>query len=40
MPEQHVEARNLDEAEAVLDVVFPSGDESAEVVHPAKSAEL
>lgn len=26
----------MDEAEEVLDVVFPAGDESAEVVHPGK----
>jgi hypothetical protein len=34
MSEHHVEAREMDEAEEVFDVVFPSDDESAEVVHP------
>jgi hypothetical protein len=28
----------LDEAEEVLDVVFPSGDEAAEAVHPGKES--
>ena len=32
-----MKAGKLDEAEEVLDVVFPSGDEAAEVVHPDKS---
>src|ERR1035437_1806219 len=36
MSEEHVEAGEVDEAEEVLDVVFPSGDESAEVVHPGE----
>src|SRR5450755_4858111 len=36
MPEQHLQAGEVDEAEKVLDVVFPSGDESAEVVHPGE----
>ena len=36
MPEEHLQAGEVDEAEEVLDVVFPSGDESAEVVHPGK----
>jgi hypothetical protein len=36
MPEEHVKAGKVDEAEEVLDVVFPSGDEAAEVVHPGK----
>ena len=36
MSEQHVNASELDEAEKVLDVVFPSSDESPEVVHPGK----
>jgi hypothetical protein len=31
-----VEASEVDESEEVLDVIFPSGDESAEVVHPCK----
>src|ERR1039458_10068543 len=35
MPQEHLEAGEVDEAEEVLDVVFPSGDESAE----ATSAE-
>ena len=34
MPEQDVKAGELNKAEEVLDVVFPSGDEAAEVVHP------
>jgi hypothetical protein len=29
-----VEAGKVDEAEEVLDVVFPAGDEAAEVVYP------
>jgi hypothetical protein len=33
-----VETGRLDEAEEVLDVVFPSGDEAAEVVHPGKES--
>ena len=33
-----MEAGKLDEAEEVLDVVFPSGDEAAEVVHPGKES--
>jgi hypothetical protein len=32
MPEQEVKAGELNKAEEVLDVVLPSGDESAEVV--------
>ena len=36
MPEQDVKACEVNKAEEVLDVVFPSGDESAEVVHPGK----
>ena len=36
MSDQEVQAGEVDEAEKVLDVVFPSGDESAEVVHPGK----
>src|ERR1700735_1745806 len=36
MSEQQVKAGKVDEAEEVLDVVFPSSDESAEVVHPGK----
>src|ERR1700739_66196 len=34
MSEQDVETSRADEAEEVLDVIFPSGDEAAEVVHP------
>jgi hypothetical protein len=34
MSDQEVQTCEVDEAEEVLDVVFPSGDESAEVVHP------
>jgi hypothetical protein len=34
MPKQEVEAGEADEAEEVLDVVLPSGNEAAEVVHP------
>jgi hypothetical protein len=36
MSEQQVEAGKVDEAEEVLDVVFPSSDEAAEVVHPGE----
>ena len=36
MPEQHVKAGEVDKAEEVLDVVFPSGDESEEAVHPGE----
>jgi hypothetical protein len=36
MPEQHVQAGEVDEAEEILDVVLPSGDEAAEAVHPGK----
>jgi hypothetical protein len=34
MPEQHLQAGEVDEAEEILDMVFPSGDEAAEVMHP------
>src|SRR6202034_436152 len=34
MSEQHVKAGKVDEAKEVLDVIFPSSDEAAEVVHP------
>jgi hypothetical protein len=34
MSEQQVKAGKVDEAEEVLDVVFPSSDEAAEVMHP------
>lgn len=36
MPEQDVQACEVDEAEEVLDVVLPLGDESPEVMHPGK----
>src|SRR5277367_6677325 len=38
MSEEHLQAGEVDEAEEVLDVVFPSGDEAAEVVHPGKQS--
>ena len=38
MSEQYDEASELCEAEEVFDVVFPSDDESAEVVHPCKES--
>ncbi len=34
MPDQEVQAGEVDEAEEVFDVVFPSSHESAKVVHP------
>lgn len=34
MSDQEVHAGEVDEAEEVFDVVFPSSDESSEVVHP------
>lgn len=36
MPEQEVKASELNKTEEVLDVVLPSGDEAAEVVHPGE----
>ncbi len=36
MSEQHVQTGELHEAEKVLDMVFPSRDESAEAVHPGE----
>jgi hypothetical protein len=36
MPDQYVEAGKVDEAEEILDVMFPSGDKAAEVVQPCK----
>ena len=36
MSEHHVQARGMDESEEVFDVIFPSGNESSEVVHPGK----
>ena len=38
MPEQQVEAGEVHEAEEVLDVVFPAGDQATEVVHPGKES--
>jgi hypothetical protein len=34
MPDQEVQAGEVDKAEEVFDVVFPSSDGSAEIVHP------
>jgi hypothetical protein len=36
MPQEHLQAGEANEAEKVLDVVFPSGHEPAEVVHPGE----
>jgi hypothetical protein len=36
---QHLEAGDVDEAEEVLDVVFPSGDKAAEVMHTCSMVE-
>jgi len=36
MLEEHLQAGEVDEAEEVLDVVFPAGNEAAEVVHPGE----
>ena len=38
MSEQHEEASELYESEEVFDLVFPSGDQSAVVLHPGKDA--
>jgi hypothetical protein len=38
MPEHHVQAGEVNETGEVFDVVFPSGDEAAEVVHSGKQA--
>jgi hypothetical protein len=38
MSEHHVHACEMDEAEEVFDVVFPSCNESSEVVHPGKES--
>ena len=38
MPEQHVQAGEVDEAEEILDMVLPSRDESGEVVHPREES--
>ena len=36
MPEQHEQACELDEAEEVVDAIFPSCDQPAVVLHPGK----
>jgi hypothetical protein len=36
MLEEHGQAREVDKAEEVFDVVFPSGDEPPEVVQPGE----
>ena|SRR5271157_1079084 len=36
MPEQEAKTGEMDEAEEVLDVVLPTSDEAAEVVHPSE----
>jgi hypothetical protein len=36
MLEQDLQAREVDKAEKVFDVVFPSGDKPPEVVHPGE----
>lgn len=36
MSEQEVEAGQAHEAKEVVDVIFPAGEEAAEVVHPGK----
>lgn len=36
MSEHQVEACEMNQAEGVVDVIFPSGDESAEVLHPCE----
>jgi hypothetical protein len=36
MPDPQVKAGKVDEAEEILDVIFPSGDKAAEVVQPCK----
>lgn len=38
MPEHQVEAGKVDEAEEVLDVVLPTGNEASEVMHPGKQS--
>jgi hypothetical protein len=38
MPKEQVKAAKLDEAEEVLDVVLPSGDEAAKGVHPSEES--
>jgi hypothetical protein len=36
MPEQQLQTGQMHKTKEVLDVVFPSGDRAAEVVHPGK----
>jgi hypothetical protein len=36
MSEHHLETGELDESEEVFDVIFPSSNESSEVVHPCE----
>jgi hypothetical protein len=38
MPEQHLNANKVDEAEEDLDLVFPASDETAKVVHPRENS--
>ncbi len=38
MSEQHLQTGKVDEAEEVVDVVFPASDQAAEVVHPGEEA--
>ena len=38
MSEEHEQAGEMDEAKEVFDMVFPSGDEAAVVLHPSKDA--
>jgi len=38
MSEEHEQAGEMDEAKEVFDMVFPSGDEAAVVLHPGKDA--
>src|SRR5208283_3584268 len=38
MPEQQVEAGEMHEAEEVLDMVLPSGDQAPEGVHPGQES--
>ena len=38
MPKEHEQACKLDESEEILDVVFPSSDEAAVVLHPGEEA--
>jgi hypothetical protein len=38
MSEEHLHASELDEAEEIFDVVFPSSNELAVVVHPGEES--